>query len=240
MTVSERIRRFEKENAPFTLYEHDDGKYSLGLRFSFFFGEYEDYGQEAFNQYALQIGEPVKKDGFYTHGNGYEWDAVFLKAFEDDERIMQIDTDSEAGSFFCVSDDLSLLEEFGSRFRTMCEDKDGFSKLVCQALAEAEQESAFHQENKTVKWYLNGSSLWEIEIITPEQNLHIEAGKGRDLCRGRNITATDSISGETVEVNAKDLLCYRVTDFDEDYENRHFTLTAEPIQSEDLTTAITM
>ena len=153
---------------------------------------------------------------------------------------MQIDMDSEAGSFFCVADDLSLLEEFGSRFRAMCEDKDGFAKLVCQALAEAEQEAAFHQDNKTVKWYIDGSSRWEMEIITSEHHLHLAEGQGVDLCRGRNITATDSISGEAVEVNAKELLRYRVTDFDEDYENHRFTLNAEPVQSEELTASMTM
>ena len=240
MTVKERIERFEKENAPFTLYEHDNGRYSLGLRFSFFEGKYENYGQEAFNDYAIQVGEPVKDGVFYTHGNGYEWDAVFKKAFESDERIVLIDMDSEAGSFFCVADDLSLLEEFGSRFRAMCEDKEGFSKLVCQALAEAEQESIFHQENKTVKWCIDGVSRFSMEIITPEHHLHLAEGQGVDLLKGRNITATDSISGETVTVNAKDLLRYRVTDFDEDYENSHFTITAEPVQSEDITATITM
>ena len=69
MTVKERIKRFEKENAPFTLYEHDNGRYSLGLRFTFFEGKYENYGQEAFNDYALQAGDPVKDGRFYTHGN---------------------------------------------------------------------------------------------------------------------------------------------------------------------------
>lgn len=240
MTVKERIKQFEEENAPFTLYEHDNGRYSLGLRFTFFEGKYENYGQEAFNDYALQVGDPVKDGRFYTHGNGYEWDTVFKKAFENDERIALIDMDSEAGSFFCKADDLSLLEEFGSRFRAMCEDKEGFSKLVCQALAEAEQESVFHQENRTVKWCIDGASRFSMEIITSEHHLHLTEGQGVDLLKGRNITATDSINGETVEVNAKELLRYRVTEFDEDSENRHFRITAEPVQSEDITASLTM
>lgn len=240
MTVKERIKQFEKENAPFTLYEHDNGRYSLGLRFSFFTGRYENYGQEAFNDYALQAGEPVKDGQFFTHGNGYEWEDVFCKAFEQDERLLQIDMDSEAGSFFCVADDLSLLEEFGSRFRAMCEDKEGFSRLVCQALAEAEQESIFHQENQTIKWHIDGASRWSMEIITPEYHLHLAEGQGVDLLKGRNITATDSISGEAVEVNAKDLLRYRVTESEYDRENDSLTLKAEPVQSEDLTASMTM
>lgn len=240
MTVKERIRRFEKENTPFTLYEHDNGRYSLGLRFTFFEGKYENYGQEAFNDYALQAGDPVKDGRFYTHGNGYEWEDVFRKAFEQDERLMQIDFDSEAGSFFCNADDLSLLEEFGSRFRAMCEDKEGFSKLVCQALAEAEQEDEFHHANKTVKWHIAADTRSAMEIITPQHHLHIAAGQGVDLWKGKNFTAIDSISGETVEVNAKDLLRYHVTEGEYDRENSSLILKAEPVQSEDLTASMTM
>lgn len=240
MTNKERIERFEQENEPFTLYENDNGSFTLGLRFSFFKGKYEDYCRNAFIQYAKIAGDPVKVNGLYTHGNGYEWESVFQKAFEQDERLQQIVFDSEAGSFFCNSDSLDILEDFGRRFRVMCEDEKSFADLVCQALSEAEQESAYHRENKTVKWHIEGASRWSMEIVTPEHHLCFDEGQGVDLCKGKAILVKDSISGEMVEVNSKELLRYQVTYFDEDGENRHVRMNAEPIQSEDLANAITM
>ena len=79
MNIEQRIKAFNRANPPFYLVEHDDGTFSLCLAFSFLRGKYAGFGQDAFNQYAKQIGEPVKEDGFYTHGNGYEWESVFKK-----------------------------------------------------------------------------------------------------------------------------------------------------------------
>lgn len=70
MSIEQRIKAFNRANPPFYLVEHDDGTFSLCLAFSFLRGKYAGFGQDAFNQYAKQIGEPVKEDGFYTHGNG--------------------------------------------------------------------------------------------------------------------------------------------------------------------------
>lgn len=240
MTNEERIKRFEEQNLPFMLYDHKDGGFSLGLPFTFLEGKYKNYGQEAFNRYAIERGDPVKNGGLYTHGSGYEWETVFQKAFEQDEKLQCIDFDSEAGAFYCYADDLSLLEDFGRRFRAICEDQENFASLVCEALAEAEQEKEYHSGNNTVKYNIECRTRWSMEIITPEQHLRIEKDQGEELWKGRNITAADDISGNTVKVNAKDLLRYHVTECQEDFENHHLILKAEPVQSESLTNTLSM
>ena len=79
-----------------------NGSFSLGLPFTFLEGRYQNYGQDAFNRYAIERGDPVKNGGLYTHGSGYEWETVFQKAFEQDENLQRIDFDSEAGAFFLL------------------------------------------------------------------------------------------------------------------------------------------
>ena len=83
MNTAKQIKDFNEANRPFYIVDHENGQYSLCLAFSFLHGDLGDYGQEAFNAYAREIGEPVQDErGFYTHGNGYEWEAAFRKAFE--------------------------------------------------------------------------------------------------------------------------------------------------------------
>ena len=97
--------------------------------------------REAFNAYAEEIGDPVTEDGqFYTHGNGYEWETVFRKAFADEPNLSKIYFDCEAGGFFCYADSLSLMEDLGSRFKAMIDDTEGFANLVSSALKEANQD----------------------------------------------------------------------------------------------------
>ena len=91
MNTAKQIKDFNEANRPFYIVDHENGQYSLCLAFSFLHGDLSDYGQEAFNSYAREIGEPVQDErGFYTHGNGYEWEAAFRKAFENDPNISQI------------------------------------------------------------------------------------------------------------------------------------------------------
>lgn len=80
--VQERIQKFNQENAPFYLVDHDGKSFSLCLALSFLPDEYEDFGQVAFNRYAEEIGDPIMERGLYTYGNGYEWEEVFKKTFE--------------------------------------------------------------------------------------------------------------------------------------------------------------
>lgn len=50
------------------------GTVNTAYALPFLDGEYEDFGQDAFNRYALEIGELVMDDiGLFMHGSGYEW-----------------------------------------------------------------------------------------------------------------------------------------------------------------------
>lgn len=59
MDVRQQIKKFDEENKPFYMVDHENGVYSLCLPLSFLGAEYKDFGQEAFNQYAIRAGEPV-------------------------------------------------------------------------------------------------------------------------------------------------------------------------------------
>lgn len=137
MGRNERIRKFNQDNEPFYLVDHGD---SVSLCFVFAPTPSIQYllGQEAFNRYAEQIGEPAEVNGIYTHGNGYEWDLVFQKAFEQDADLSRITFDSEMSGFFCRGDSLEMMERLGREFRAMCNDTDAFTELVCKAISERE------------------------------------------------------------------------------------------------------
>ena len=49
MDISQQIKKFDEENKPFYMVDHGDGEYSLCLPLSSLKGEYDDFGQEAFN-----------------------------------------------------------------------------------------------------------------------------------------------------------------------------------------------
>ena len=139
MDISQQIKKFDAENKPFYMVAHGDGEYSLCLPLSSLKGEYNDFGQEAFNQYAIRAGEPITDGRFYTHGDGYEWEYVFAKAFEGEENLKKISFDCEAGGFFCYSHDFEIISEYGRRFREMCMNEQEFTELVCSALSEDRQ-----------------------------------------------------------------------------------------------------
>lgn len=131
---------------PFYIFDHENGEYSLCLPLDFLSGDYEDFGQEAFNRYAVEIGEPAVKNNRYMHGDGHEWRIVFAKAFENDSHLHQIELDCEMGGFFCFINDLTLLEGFGSRFRELCMDKEKFYELVQDALSGMEMKESKEDE----------------------------------------------------------------------------------------------
>lgn len=139
MDIKQQIKKFDEENKPFYMVDHGDGIYSLCLPLSSLKGEYYDFRQEAFNQYAIRAGEPITDGRFYTHGDGHEWKYVFEKAFEGEENLKQITFDCEAGGFFCYSNDFEILSEYGRRFREMCMNEQEFTELVCSALSEDRQ-----------------------------------------------------------------------------------------------------
>ena len=56
MDIRQRIKKFNTEEKPFYLVDLKDGTYSLCIPLSSLKGEYIDFGQEAFNYYAIQAG----------------------------------------------------------------------------------------------------------------------------------------------------------------------------------------
>ncbi len=138
MTVEERLENFREEYAPFYLVSHDNGTFSLCLPLDFLSGEYMDYCQDAFDTFAEEMGEPHIDSHHSTYGSGYDWQAAFQEAFKDDPKIGRILFDCEAGGFFCYCDSLDIIEDFGRRFKGVCEDYDRFAPIVADGIRNAE------------------------------------------------------------------------------------------------------
>ena len=185
MDNEQRIQTFNEANKPFYIVAHDDGAFSLCLPFTFFDGEYADYGQEAFNRYAQQIGDPVMERGLYTHGSGYEWEAAFQQAFADDPHIGRIRFDCEAGGFFCDCDDLSILADFGRRFKDICEDTEKFVPIITEGVKNVEARQA-EQERlmATVRGHLMERPNAVFEIMTPDGSIRLAPDDNQKLLSG--------------------------------------------------------
>lgn len=120
------------------------------------------------------------ENGLYTHGSGYEWEDVFKKAFETDENIGKIGFDCEASGFFCYAEDLSLLEEFGRRFRALCMDTKNFESLVCSALQEAAVRRAEAEElSGTIPGISYGVSRMHSRYPNSGRTASADSGDGR-------------------------------------------------------------
>ena len=139
MTTEDRIERFNDENAPFYLVDHGN-EYSLCLLLGGTPTAAAEYGQYAFDHYAEAVGKPVEENGWLTYGDGYDWECVFKKAFENDPAFHKVYFDCESSGFFCISEDLSVLESFGSSFKSIVDNRDEFTRLVETAMRESESE----------------------------------------------------------------------------------------------------
>jgi hypothetical protein len=144
--LDEKIKEINAKIEPFYISRYDNGDFWLILPFTFLEGEYKNYRQEAFNKYAEANGEPVEADGLFTHGNGYEWEYIFKKAFKGVDGIENIDFDCEAGGFYAYSSDLSLMQRLAVEFKELCDDEPRFNELVSRALAEKDKEEAWTYE----------------------------------------------------------------------------------------------
>lgn len=186
MDIKQRIDKFNKENPPFYIVNHDDGTFSLCLPLDFLAGKYRLYCQDAFNAYAAEIGEPACDEyGLYNHGSGYEWEAAFREAFKDDPGIDKISFDCEMGGFFCDADNLSLIEDFGRRFKKICEDTERFTPIVSQGIKTAEaQREEYERLMGTVRGQIMANPSCAFEIMTPDGNIHITPEDGKELLGG--------------------------------------------------------
>lgn len=146
MSTEERIERFNEENAPFYLVDHGN-EYSLCFLLGGTPTAAAEYGQYAFDHYAETVGKPVEENGWLTYGDGYDWECVFKEAFEDDPAFHKVYFDCESSGFFCISEDLSVLESFGSSFKSLVENREEFTRLVESAMrkSDAEKQTALRE-----------------------------------------------------------------------------------------------
>lgn len=94
--------------------------------------------------------------------------------------------DSEAGGFFCDSDDLSLIEEFGKKFQQICRDTEQFLPLIAEGNRHAEERWAEQEKlEKTVKGYLMHSPTATFEILTPDGSIRLTPEDTRELLSGQ-------------------------------------------------------
>lgn len=186
MESKQRIDQFNQKNPPFYIVDHEDGEYSLCLPLDMLSDKYYPYCQGAFDAYAAEIGEPAyNQNGLKTHGSGYEWEAAFREAFKDDPNIGRILFDCEMGGFYCYANDLTLLEDFGSRFKDICEDTERFIPIVSEGVKnaeawEAEQEALM----RTVKGRLMQRPAATFDIMTPDGNVRLTPEDSKALLSG--------------------------------------------------------
>lgn len=233
--VQERIDRFNRDNAPFYLVDLDSKGYSLCLALSFLPDEYEDFGQDAFNRYAEKIGDPILENGLYTHGNGYEWEEVFKKAFESDPNLSKIRFDCEAGGFFCDAEDLDLLEDMGKRFREVCMDAPRFAELTVSALHEAAiREDREREMLKTVRGFLTLNPKATVDLVVEEGHIRLHPEQAQALLQSPYIKIVDSNTGMATQYLASEILDQKIVfKHAVDFGEEHYTIIAEQQEYEE-------
>ena len=93
--------------------------------------------------------------------------------------------DCEAGGFFCSCDDLDIIEDFGIRFKDVCEDTDRFSKFIAQGIIKQEKwEREQEQLMKTVRGQLMKHPSAVFEIKTPEGDIRLSPNDIKMLLSG--------------------------------------------------------
>lgn len=209
MQIIERIEAFNKENKPFYIVNHSDGKFSLCLPLDMLPEEYYPYCQEAFDAYAEEIGvSKFQLSGGHRFGDGYDWQAAFSQAFAGDPNLEKISFDCEASGFFCICHDLAILEQYGTKFREICTDTARFIPIVSQGIQRMEQQMK-EQERlmKTVRGQLMENPKAVFHIMTPDGPVTLHPADIKDLLDGTRIT----IDIEGVHYAAFELLDQEVT-----------------------------
>ena len=148
----ELIDQFNFVCAPFYLdvRNHEDDGYSLNLDPPHMSDSFHDFlkhpmrleeeskyfCQAAFNCFAERSGEDPVENRRFTHGDGHEWGAVFMKAVENEPDLEDLELDCELGKFSVRSWNLEQLAELGVLFLNICEDESLFQSIVNEALAD--------------------------------------------------------------------------------------------------------
>lgn len=221
--IAKRIEEFNKSHPPFTIMNNEDGQYSLSIMLSFLKEEYKNYCQESFDNYTRER----EFDEDYTRGSGYDWEKAFHKAFENDPNIKLIEFDCESGGFYCNCQDLSILIDFGHRFKEICEDNAKFTPIVFAALDnEDEYDSNKQKWERTIYNRLLRHPLGRFDIRTPDGDFFVDAGMGRQLIEGNQPTITSS--NGTATLDTEDFLAMKITEMQRDLLDRnHFQYLAE-------------
>lgn len=209
MQIIERIEAFNKENKPFYIVNHSDGKFSLCLPLDMLPEECYPYCQEAFDAYAEETGvSKLQLSGGHRFGDGYDWQAAFFQAFAEDPNLEKISFDCETSGFFCTCHDLSILEQYGAAFREICTDTARFIPIVSQGIQRMEQQMK-EQERlmKTVRGQLMENPNAIFHIMTPYGNVSLHPMDTKELLDGTRTT----IDIEGVHYAAFELLDQEVT-----------------------------
>lgn len=206
MNNEERIEKFNEENVPFYLVDLGD-EYSLCFLLGGTPTATVEYGQDAFDHYAESVGKPAQESGWITYGDGYDWECVFKKVFENDPSLSKVNFDCEASGFFCNSEDLSVLESFGSRFKALCENKPAFEKVVAEAMTEADQmRQESEKECQTIKEFIEQHLNCSFDMITPMGYVHLTPEDSANLLQGGSILGHLGFGDPSHTIQAEDLL----------------------------------
>ena len=187
-----------------------------------------DFGQDAFNAYAKEIGDPITQNGLYTHGNGYEWEAVFRKAFEDDPALASISFDSEAGGFFCNGKDVDAMVSLGTRFRQLVLEPERFKTIVPPALRERAAQEAYEKEmQRTVGGFLELHPTATVDLLMDEGHIRISPERAKELKQCQQIQIYDG-TGNCVTLPASYVLNQEIAySQDSNNSNERYTVVME-------------
>ncbi len=235
-SVEKRIQKFNAENAPFYIMELENEKqYSLCLCFGITPYSKWEYCQEAFNEYAKEIGEPIKdKRGYYTHGTGEEWEAAFKKAFEGEKRLKKIDFDSERDGFYCYCNSLATLEDLGKRFKVLCENTEKFIPIVSVGIKEEiAREAAEEALMKTVRGQLMKYPNARFKIRNEMGDFTVGGQQVHFLLNGEMSTVESDF--KEVEMSAEEFLNRQVVEKQQDlFDKDTIRIIAEEGQKEEM------
>ncbi len=180
MTDTEkRIAELNEELEPFYLIDGGDGTFSLCALMNEMDAE---YGQAAFDAFALEIGASTRDElGYVSFGDGYDWQSAFTEAFKDDPNIGRIHFDCECSGFFCDSDDLEILADFGKRLKALSMDTEKFTPIVSAAMkVQAEQRRLL----ETVRGQLMANPKATFDIVSPLGEIRVTPDMSQKLLAG--------------------------------------------------------
>ncbi len=214
MNTEQKIQAFNDENEPFYIVDLENGSYSLCLQLDSMWDSNYPYCQAAFNAYAESIGEDIQSpSGMLTHGDGYEWESVFCQAFDGDANLEQFTFDCEASGFFMDCNNLDLLIDYGSKFKSLCEDTESFIPIVASGIRRFEEQQ---RVGETVRGKLLTNPQCVFEIMSPLGNIRLEPEESKRLLDGTQ--ATVNIGGckfAPCELLDQEVVAYQRDLFDE-------------------------